>query len=262
MSARFDEHFWSKPSVDTPRSLSHTELFGPHQPAESYRNSAELPDQEPQPQHAARGESLSLFVPDNYEPNYAYPLIVWLSGPDGQTLSSVMPHISTQNYLGLSLSYTQGGRVLDALGDGLRGEVGSTHLEDHLYDSVCRLRRCYHVHSERIYVAGFAGGATAALSLLLQRPEWLAGAIALHGPLPDRRRALARFRDLRGKRALLATGSRDTVATAGQIIGTGRLLHSAGLNVTTRVEDAGHELKPAALSQIDHWLMEGLCAIV
>lgn len=261
MSARFDEHFWSNPSVDNPRNQPPADLFGPHLPVDTYRLQPEPAETEAPHLQIPGSETLSLFVPDNYEPNYAYPLIVWLRGPEGQGLSAVMSHISSQNYLGLSLDLTPQPRGFGVRRGGAPGESEHAQLEDLLYDSVCRLRRCYHVHSERIYVAGFAQGATASLSLLLRRPEWLAGAIALHGTLPERRRALARFRDLQGKRVLLATGSRDQFAHAGRIIRTGRLLHSAGLSVTTRIDDAGHEITPTSLRQIDHWVMEGLCAI-
>ncbi len=261
MSARFDQDFWSNPSVETQRGLSPADLFGSQLPTEEHRACPEPPDTEtPQP-HFASVETLSLFVPDNYEPGYAYPLIVWLEGSETQDLPSLMSQISPQNYLGLALGHPPGSGKLGGLGQGADSELAASQLEDHLYDSVCRLRRCYHVHSERIYVAGFAEGATTALSLLLRRPEWLAGAIALHGTLPDRRRSLARFRDLQGKRVLLATGARDQLATAGQIVRTGRLLHSAGLDVTTRIDDAGRELTPSGLRQIDHWVMEALCVI-
>jgi len=258
MSARFDHEFWSNPGVDDLRSQSLADLFGPHVPIADHRHDSEPPPYEVEPSPYAAADGLSLFVPDNYEPNYAYPLIVWLPGQERHELPSLMAHISPQNYLGLALTHTPS---LQSLAEPGRGQRDTTALEDQLYDSVRQLRSCYHVHSERIYVAGFASGATAALSLLLRRPEWLAGAVAMHGTLPDRRRSLARFRDLQGKRVLLATGSQDHVTTANHVVRTGRLLHSAGLSVTTRIDDAGRELTPSSLRQVDHWLMESLCVI-
>ena len=43
----------------------------------------------------------ALFVPMHYEPNYAYPLLVWLHGPgdDERQLQRVMPLISLRNYM-------------------------------------------------------------------------------------------------------------------------------------------------------------------
>ena len=43
----------------------------------------------------------TLFVPLHYEPNYAYPLVVWLHGPgdDERQLLRVMPLVSMRNYV-------------------------------------------------------------------------------------------------------------------------------------------------------------------
>ena len=47
----------------------------------------------------------ALFVPESYEPNYAYPLIIWLtdSATRQYELCRIMPQISTRNYFGVSL---------------------------------------------------------------------------------------------------------------------------------------------------------------
>lgn len=46
-----------------------------------------------------------LFVPHNYEPNYAYPLVVLLHDPDRDEgrLAEMMPQLSRQNHVGLGL---------------------------------------------------------------------------------------------------------------------------------------------------------------
>ena len=47
-----------------------------------------------------RGVPHTLFAPMHYEPNYAYPLLVWLHGPgdDERQLQRIMPLISMRNY--------------------------------------------------------------------------------------------------------------------------------------------------------------------
>src|SRR5258707_2565861 len=52
-------------------------------------------------------ETDEVYVPENYEPNYAYPLIVWLSPSTGAAirLRQLMPVISDRNYFGVSLPY-------------------------------------------------------------------------------------------------------------------------------------------------------------
>ena len=46
------------------------------------------------PPRDARGIETTFFVPLHYEPNYAYPLLVWLHGPqdDQGQLKRIMPH--------------------------------------------------------------------------------------------------------------------------------------------------------------------------
>ena len=38
-----------------------------------------------------------------------------------------------------------------------------------------------------------------------------------------------------------------------------RLLHSAGMEIATRVYDADDEVTPRMLSDINHWVMDGIC---
>ena len=46
-----------------------------------------------------------LLAPLHYEPNYAYPLLVWLHGPSGdeQELKRIMPLVSLRNYVSLGV---------------------------------------------------------------------------------------------------------------------------------------------------------------
>jgi phospholipase/carboxylesterase len=221
------------------------------------------------------GRPTCLYVPEHYEANYAYPLVVWLHGGGGneRDLLTAMPMISQRNYIGLSfrgplsfrdtLSFSdtaatenrpQGGYHWPSTADDL------AEFEASLYEAVCNLRREYHVHSERVFLAGFDEGATVSLDLFLRQPQRYAGAVCLAGTFPQSRRALARFRDLRNKRVLIASGSTDSVSTPADNVQAGRLLHSAGMSVSTRIVDAGHEVTRTMLRQIDRWIMDGLCA--
>src|SRR5580698_11026646 len=57
---------------------------------------------------APQAHPCGVFVPENYEPNYAYPLVVWLhdAGRSERDIVDVLPHISMRNYLGLALRGT------------------------------------------------------------------------------------------------------------------------------------------------------------
>jgi phospholipase/carboxylesterase len=204
---------------------------------------------------------LTIFEPDYYEPNYAYPLIVWLPGLGGadREVLDLMPYISTRNYFGLSLPGITPTYNFVLTGDRrLRYGDHGTELERRLYGALETVRRHYNIRSERIVLAGYDEGATTALQLMLDRPEWFAGVIALNARFPRMQSPITRFRELRGKRVLLGVGLRDREISRSEIAATGRLLHAAGLEVSTRNYDAGYEITEEMLSDIDHWMMAGI----
>ena len=57
-------------------------------------------------------------------------------------------------------------------------------VEDYLIRAVEQTRLSYHIHSERIYLAGFCEGATVAYRLGMVFPERIAGIVSLNGAMP------------------------------------------------------------------------------
>lgn len=198
----------------------------------------------------ARLAPSEVFIPEAYEPNYAYPLIVWLQHEQQSPLEfpQRMRQISTRNYCGAQLKC-----VPPAAGD----VDGFAELQTRLADLVTRMRRDYHIHSERIFVAGFDNYGGAALQLCLARPEWLAGAIVLGGTLPPTPRVLHKFRDLRGKRVFLATGPQeDGWVSVEDLRRDNRLLHIAGLRMCARLFEGAGDVKRSMLLEVDRWVMQ------
>src|SRR5262249_13361213 len=109
-------------------------------------------------------EADEIYVPDPYEPNYAYPLIVWLSPHTAPRprLQRLMQTVSERNYFGVTVP------VVD-------GEM----IEEQLFETFSRLRRRYHLHTERVYLLGFGDFGTQALKVALSRPAWFAGVAAI-----------------------------------------------------------------------------------
>ena len=135
----------------------------------------------------------SRFVPQRYEPNYAYPLLVLLHarGGDEQQMVRSMPAMSWRNYVGLSL---RGPEVVSRRGrpvghgwgpdfgrrerpaapsllsdaEQLRIHLASNEpdavdrIEDGIFAAVRRARRALHIHSERIFLVGCGEGAAVA----------------------------------------------------------------------------------------------------
>ncbi len=197
------------------------------------------------------------FVPESYEPNYAYPLLIWLHDEGGseRDLLTLMPVISNRNYFGMSL----------------RGPLEARHaqpgfrwshfvddviaVEEELYDQVGRLRRAYNIHSERVFVGGCGDGATAAMHLGLRRPEWFAGVVSLGGCLPAMEKPLSKYRLLQGKRVLLARGNDSNIVDELRTRGLATLLHTAGMTVCSRIYGNPHPQERDVAHDIDRWMM-------
>lgn len=202
---------------------------------------------------------VAIFVPERYEERYAYPLIIWFHSDDTDEdqLEDVLTAISPQNYCGLALRGNQANPVTG----GYRwnadvAQFGSVPIRDLLHLTTCRLRRAFHIHSERIFLAGAGSGADTALQVLVQRPDWFAGAILLdpHGR-PDYLQA-ERLTGLRGK-PLLQTVSRTTTnEQLARNVETVQMLRSAGANVRIELTDRSIDPGSAEVRFLDHWIMD------
>ncbi len=187
-------------------------------------------------------ESDDAYVPDHYEPNYAYPLIAWLhtEAPRRALWKRLMRQISERNYVGASI-------VLD----------DPEQDEEQIFEAVARLRRRFHLHTERVYLLGFEDAGTRALRLAFKRPEWFGGVAAISARFPKIARPLARFEALRGRRVLLGLDERDSGALTADVQRTRRLLWSAGMQVTCCMSSGG-DRHAALFREIDRWIMQGI----
>lgn len=208
----------------------------------------------------------AVFVPENYERNYAYPLVIWLheAGRSERDIVDVLPHISMRNYLGLALRGTAPAKGR-AAGENKapsgyrwsRSERSRLLFQDVLHASVHRLRQDFHIHSERIFLAGAGDGGTLAWELFLARPEWFAGVAVFEGRFPWRRRPLRHYRELRGKHVFLAADAHNP-ASLENAEHLGRLLYSAGLDVAVRCHLPGPRRPRSLFRNLDHWIMEAI----
>lgn len=202
--------------------------------------------------------SQSLFIPEHYEAKYAYPILVWLTD-DGVPcrLASLMTDVSTRNFFGLAFPIPR--RPVQDLVPSAEGEP--SFLLSALRDAVLTVRRQFHIHSERIYLAGFGEGAGWALQLVLERPDWFGGAAVLGGRVGSMKEALARFGNLQGKRVLLGVGGRDAAGSADELTDASTALHSAGVNVETQLYDATNNGSTAhILGQVNRWMIDGIAS--
>jgi phospholipase/carboxylesterase len=209
--------------------------------------------------HAPRPLPVRTFAPIGYEPRYPYPLIVFLHGRGGneQQILRLAPRVSRRNFVSIGL------RGPVCLGPNRKGALGfswggANHLamiEEYLFSAIAETRRQYHIHSERIILAGFAEGATLAYRMGLQFPEKFHGIVALNGHMPRQDRPLLRLPEASSLRVFIGHGIANSVVPAGLVRADRNLLWSAGLDVETHTYPTNHRLHPDMLRDVNRWII-------
>lgn len=228
------------------------------------------------------------FIPRQYEPNYAYPLLVLLHsrGGDEDQLVRAMPSVSRQNYVGLGLRAPRPVMKRDRLGGycwgpefelpervNFRGvpalsdsetvrralaapETDPIHaLEEGVFQGIRQTRSLLHVHSERIFLVGCGEGAAVAYRLGLTYPERFAGVVAINGWIPGGFRPLARLKACRDFPVLVVHGAWNSRVPLSRARRDVSVLRAGGLRVAFQAYPCNHRLDANMLSDVDAWLM-------
>jgi phospholipase/carboxylesterase len=202
-----------------------------------------------------------LFLPSDYQPKYAYPLVVLLhaDGNDEDSAARLAPQLSRRNYI----AACPRGPV--ALGCGPTGRPAfawhADSQDDHLLEVVAHARREYHVHSERVYFVGVGEGATVALRLGLALADCVAGVVALNGRMPEPEcRPLARLKAVRGVRVFVGHGASNPVVPVASARKAARLLAAAGAEVRLTTYPAAHRVTDDMLRDVNRWIMSAVSA--
>lgn len=208
-------------------------------------------------------EPHAIALPSVYEHGYAYPLIVWFhdDGGNEEDIFDALPMISDRNYLALALRGNLPGRDGGARwATALDGPLAAARRVE---EAVAEMQRQFHVHPQRIYLAGVGSGGTTALEVLLDHPEVFVGAACLCGEFPAVENPLARFRGLRGRRILLSTTLDCPDVKVVDLVVSGRLLYTAGMQVGTRIyQQSGETARAKMFRDVDRWIMDGIASAV
>jgi len=204
---------------------------------------------------------ISIHVPERYEEKYAYPLIVWFheDGSNEGQLESVMSAISPQNYCGLGIQanqtlvedtqYTWNAELL---------EYGPVPLRDLLSVTIRRLRQAFHIHSERIFLAGAGAGADVAIQQLCMAPDWYAGGVLLNpacGQITMESLTAARLTDMS---LLWTVGENCDNQKLAQNVEAVQMARLAGATPDVRVTETALNPESNDVRFIDHWLLSRL----
>jgi phospholipase/carboxylesterase len=209
------------------------------------------------PMSEPTGNAYHLSGPVHYEPNYAYPLLVWLhsGGDDERQLRRIMPHVSLRNYVAVAPR----GVVTEATGCSYcwSDELSSPERAwRSVHDAIEVARKRYHVNAGRVFLAGLRDGGTMALRLALAEPEKFAGAVSIGGPFPGNCAALSRLHAARELPLLIMRGLESSAYSEEQMCDEIRLFHAARMRVHVRQYTCGDDLMVPMLRDLDAWLME------
>ena len=198
------------------------------------------------------------FVPLHYEPNYAYPLLIWLHGPAGdeRQLQRVMPLVSLRNYVAIG---PRGNFRSSGSANCYSWDDSSTAIltaERTIFECIELASQQFNIHPERIFLAGFENGGTTALRVGLRHPGRFSGALSVGGPFPDGSRPLAKINEARSLPLFIAQGRDSQSYPLERSCEEIRLFHSAGMSVTLRQYPCGDELTTKMLHDMDVWIME------
>ncbi len=209
---------------------------------------------------AAASSACALFGPQHYEPNYAYPLVVWLHTPgkDETELNRVMLGLSLRNYVGVAPRGTRLARTTNhnAGYNWPNGEADLTLAESRVIECIATARTRYHIHPQRIFLAGFDAGGTMAFRLGMLHPTYFAGVLSLCGPFPRQGTPLGRLPEARQLPLFVACGRESLRYDEENACRDLRLFHCAGLDITLRQYPGGHRLGAEMLADANRWMMD------
>jgi predicted esterase len=144
-------------------------------------------------------------------------------------------------------------RFFRRLAEGVFDLDDLTRRTNELADFVSEAAELYKFDRARVVAVGFSNGANIASSLLLLRPETLAGAVLFRAMVPI---VPTEPPALGGIRVLLSNGRRDGLVSAGETERLKALLTSAGADVTLAWQNSGHDLTAADVPLARQWLEE------
>jgi hypothetical protein len=214
-------------------------------------------------------DSVAGTVPTNYEPRYAYPLIVWLCDSNclQEQALDLIASMSPQNYLGLTLEDSPSKTKSNGLDRAVEFFQQLVALENRIVDAVRSFRELVNVHTERIFLVGCGSAATSALKILSHQPNWFAGSVSFSGSYPKANELIG-HRSLSGKRVFLSVPAGPTNWQAEQDTQhAARMLIASGAEVTTRYqtksvsrfgEQERQLVSDQALRDVDDWVISGL----
>ncbi len=212
------------------------------------------------------GLPLRTHLPENYEPGYAYPLLVLFHGRGGNEdqVLRLAPKISNQNFIYLSI---RGPEALGKRPSGQQGFGWKHENADEMYGEYVRLaveltRQAYHVHSERVYLVGVNEGVEAAFRAGFALAGKIAGVVALNGtmPRPTEGRPIFHPSEARQLKVFLGQATGDETADRTGMARDYKSLYAVGADVRFFEYPNTTKLHAAMFRDINRWVVSAVNA--
>jgi phospholipase/carboxylesterase len=202
-----------------------------------------------------------MFTPLHYEPNYAYPLVIWLHGPgntDERQLLRIMPMISLRNYVAVAPRgfHCDGQEPNPTSYDWPQTAEHIEEAENRVFDCIEAAQRRWRMSDKRVFLAGFDVGGTMAFRVAMNHPRQFAGVVSLCGAFPTGQRPLVQLLEARRLPVFLAVGRDSERYPPNLACEDLRLFHTGGISVTLRQYPCGQQIAPQMLRDIDRWVID------
>ena len=142
-------------------------------------------------------------------------------------------------------------RFFRRLGEGVFDLEDLKMRTDELAEFITKSSSKYMFDEKRIIAVGYSNGANIAASLLLRRPESLAGAILFRAMVPYSPNVMP---DLSNKSIILLEGLYDPIVSTAEAQRLLEIFTNAQSNVTLKWQDSGHNLTNEDIIAAKKWL--------
>jgi phospholipase/carboxylesterase len=142
-------------------------------------------------------------------------------------------------------------RFFRRLGEGVFDLEDLKMRTDELAEFITKSSSKYMFDEKRIIAVGYSNGANIAASLLLRRPESLAGAILFRAMVPYSPTVMP---DLSNKSIILLEGLYDPIVSTAEAQRLLEIFTNAQSNVTLKWQDSGHNLTNEDIIAAKKWL--------
>ncbi|MGI9457824.1 MAG: alpha/beta hydrolase [Aeoliella sp.] len=200
------------------------------------------------------------FTPIHYEQGYAYPLVIWLHGPESneEEVQQVMPLVSMRNHVAIAPRGTQCSEQIAGAYNWDSSPSDTEEAAERVESCISYAQEQLNIHPDRIFLAGYSTGGTLALRLAMEFPEMVTGAISLGGSLPQGYSPFKRIYEARKKLFMLAVSPNDKY-TEEKVREDVLMFRIAGFPLELRLYPEGDKLCTKMLSDMDDWIVRSVC---